>query len=276
MADEQITSSTANIPYINMINVGSDQAAPSAGRAIIYVKSGVPYVRLDTGSPAPIGGVVALAEGQLAVGDGSGVLSALSLGTEGDVVTADASGYATWAAPAAPGGSGDTQIATHTVGGGGEASYSFSSIPGTYRHIRLEWISPETAHSGWTDNFKFVLNDDTSAIYENMVDGTAGYDSSSLGTAASAGNLGCVPGASCGAGAIAWGRMTWVNYASASQWKLSYGFNVEDGSGDNTTFSLLDMSTSYRSNTAITKLTISTVDGTNIPAGAVFTLYGVS
>lgn len=96
MADEQITSSTANIPYINVINQGSDQTAPSAGRAILYIKSGILYVRLDTGSPVAVGGAVALAEGQLAVGDGSGDLSALALGTEGQVVTADASGFATW------------------------------------------------------------------------------------------------------------------------------------------------------------------------------------
>lgn len=104
MADEQITSNTANIPYVNFTNVGSDQAAPASGRAILYIKNGVAYVRLDTGSPTPVGGAVALAEGRLAVGDGSGELSALALGTEGQVVTADASGFATWDDAPAGGG----------------------------------------------------------------------------------------------------------------------------------------------------------------------------
>lgn len=100
MADEQITSNTANIPYLNLIDVGSDQAAPAAGRAILYVKSGALYVRRSTGDPASVGGSVTLASGRLAVGDGDGLLSALALGTEGQLVTADASGHATWADPA--------------------------------------------------------------------------------------------------------------------------------------------------------------------------------
>lgn len=103
MADEQITSNTANIPYINLIDQSSDQAAPTSGRAILYVKGGVAYVRLPAGDPAPIGGAVALAEGRLAVGDGDGILSPLALGAAGQVVTADASGFATWDdLPAAP------------------------------------------------------------------------------------------------------------------------------------------------------------------------------
>lgn len=118
MADEQITSNTANIPFVNLINVGSDQAAPSAGRAILYIKGGVAYVRLDTGAPVAIGGAVALPEGRLAIGDGSGELSALALGTEGQLVTADASGFATWddppSAPAGGGGSGNIIILPFT------------------------------------------------------------------------------------------------------------------------------------------------------------------
>lgn len=62
------------------------------------------YVRRDTGDPAAVGGTVTLAAGRLAIGDGSNVLSALALGTEGQVVTADSSGHATWAAAAAGGG----------------------------------------------------------------------------------------------------------------------------------------------------------------------------
>lgn len=138
MADEQITSSTANIPYINFINVGSDQAAPSAGRAVLYIKSGVAYVRLDTGDPVPVGGAVSLAEGQLAVGDAGGTLSALALGTEGDVVTADASGHASWASPAAPGGGGDfTLVERITVGVGGAANITFSTMPAANADLLL-------------------------------------------------------------------------------------------------------------------------------------------
>jgi len=102
--DVAINNDGANIPSVNLAVQGSDPAAPGSGRAQLYVKSGGLYVRYSSGDPVLAGGDVALAEGQLAIGDGTGVLSALGVGTEGDVVTADASGFATWAAPAGGGG----------------------------------------------------------------------------------------------------------------------------------------------------------------------------
>jgi hypothetical protein len=106
MADVAINADGANIPSVNFGVQGSDPSAPGSGRAQLYVKSGGAYVRYSTGSPVQLGGSPALAEGRLAVGDGGGLLSALALGTEDQVVTADASGFATWAALPAGGGSG--------------------------------------------------------------------------------------------------------------------------------------------------------------------------
>ena len=106
MPDVAINADGANIPSVNFGVQGSAPSAPGSGRAQVYVKESGVYVRFNTGDPLPIGGSVALAEGQLAVGNGSGVLAALALGTEDQVVTADASGMAVWADPPAGGGSG--------------------------------------------------------------------------------------------------------------------------------------------------------------------------
>lgn len=164
MADEQITSNTANIPYVNFTNVGSDQAAPAAGRAILYIKSGVAYVRLDAGDPVAVGGSVALAEGRLAVGNGSGVLSALALGTEGQVVTADASGHAVWDSPA-PAGGGDTLISAHTVAAGGETSHTFSTIPDTYQVLRLDLVGRSDSNQTYWDDVCLRFNGDSGNNY---------------------------------------------------------------------------------------------------------------
>lgn len=106
MADVQIDQDAANIPAINVVDQSSDPSAPGSGHVLLYVKAGTLYVRLSNGTVAAVGGVPSLPEGRLAIGDGDDLLSALALGTEGDVVTADASGFATWAAPAASGGGG--------------------------------------------------------------------------------------------------------------------------------------------------------------------------
>jgi len=102
--DVAINNDGANIPSVNLGVQGSDVAAPGSGRAQLYVKSGGVYVRFSSGDPLPVGPPVALAQGRLGVGDGSGLLAPLALGTQGHVVTADVSGFATWAAPAGGGG----------------------------------------------------------------------------------------------------------------------------------------------------------------------------
>jgi hypothetical protein len=47
-------------------------------------------------------------------------------------------------------------IATVTVGGGGSASASFTSIPATYTHLQLSWIGKVQANTG-------------RCVYENLI-----------------------------------------------------------------------------------------------------------
>jgi len=134
-----INADAANIPAVNFVDQGSDPANPGSGHVLLYTKGGEVYVRGDTGAAVPVGGTPALAEGQIAIGDGSDLLSALALGTEGDVLTADAAGMATWAAPA----------------GGGEAfvgvrytSNTNASIPGDNSAVIVDFEDIEYDSGG--------------------------------------------------------------------------------------------------------------------------------
>lgn len=173
MADVQIDQDAANIPAINVINGVSDASAPGSGHAKLYVKDGVLYVRLDTGDPVAVGGLVALAEGQLAIGDGSGDLSALALGTEGYVVTADANGFATWAESVAGGGltpdpNGDYQMRTvlydNTLASDG-TGWDVQNIPGTYDDLEICLMARGTAGAEYQMMTLAFNNDSTAANY---------------------------------------------------------------------------------------------------------------
>lgn len=277
MADEQITSNTANIPYVNLINVGSDQAAPSAGRAILYIKEGVAYVRLDTGAPVAIGGAVALPEGRLAIGDGSGVLSALALGTEGQLVTADASGFATWAAaPTGEGGGGLTQIATHTVGAGGEASYNFADIPQTYKHLYLDVYARSDRSGQDRDYLMIQLNGRTTDDgysktiwnYQTGVflDNGTGYDDRLF--------IGWLPGATATAGLGSFTRAVFPMYTSTKFTRQGYASGtmaigtLANQSGKTHAGWLLPITA------AITSILVFTQYAANLVEGSILTLYG--
>lgn len=277
MADEQITSSTANIPYVNFINVGSDQAAPSAGRAILYIKSGVAYVRLDTGDPVPVGGVVALAEGQLAVGDGSGILSALALGDEGDVVTADANGMATWATPA-PGGTSDyTLIGSHVVPAGDETSVEFSAIAGTYRDLELV-LSVRCARTNGVQAAIVQFNTDTGNHYGwQRVSGvsTTAAAADEGGSAVGGIIIGNAPGTNTGAGPALNARLLIPNYAGTLYHKVLMGQSHWRTTTNPQAASIYSLAGHWNNTAAITTITFTCNAAEKYKEGSLFALYGI-
>jgi len=153
VADVQIDQDAANIPAVNLIDGSSDPSAPGSGHGKLYLKDGVLSVRLPSGDPLPVGGSVALAEGEIAVGDAGGILASLGLGTEGDVVTADAAGKATWATPTGGGGGGGAGLINvppwaGTVVAGGALVFSYNgsqwqngwwSQAGAAQNDQLSW-----------------------------------------------------------------------------------------------------------------------------------------
>lgn len=188
MPSVQIDSDSLNAPALNLINGSGDPTAPGSGHAKLYVKSGGVYVLLDTGPAVALGGDPALAEGQLAIGDGSGILSALALGDEGQVVTADVNGMATWDDPPAGGSGGPNApiwlpwwIYSSSQGSGwkhtsnvGQDSFGYSITTSSAQNDYLEWTL--WLEPGTYDVTFYYVKSQSSAI------GTVVLDGSTLGT----------------------------------------------------------------------------------------------
>jgi len=99
----QINSETANIPSVAFTEQGSDIAAPSAGYAQAYVKSGIFYVRNSSGIWTPMANPMTTQD-DVIVGGASGVPGRLAKGTDGQVLTVDPSTHhLLWATPASAG-----------------------------------------------------------------------------------------------------------------------------------------------------------------------------
>lgn len=171
MADVQIDQDAANIGAINLVDGSTDPATPGSGHAKLFMKDGTLYVRLDSGTVAAVGGVPTLAEGRLAIGDGDDLLSALAVGTPGHVVTADASGFASWAAPTGGDGGGDALIAEVTVPAGGQSTVTFSSIPGTYRELILLGRVRSERTGVYFEQLRVTLNQNATANVRSRVQG---------------------------------------------------------------------------------------------------------
>jgi len=60
-------------------------------------------------------------------------------------------------------------IATVTVGSGGAASVSFTSIPGTFAHLQLRVLARSTVAGNVSDNIAFTINGDTGNNYSTHI-----------------------------------------------------------------------------------------------------------
>jgi hypothetical protein len=58
-------------------------------------------------------------------------------------------------------------IATTTVGGGGTASITFSSIPSTYTHLQIRGILQSARPTFSRDEYKITINSDTGTNYSS-------------------------------------------------------------------------------------------------------------
>lgn len=272
-----INADAANIPAVNFVEQGSDPSAPGSGHAIIYVKSGVVYVRRNAGSPVAVGGVPALTTDLLAVGDGDGNLSALSAGAEGAVPTRQADGSILEVVPDAPSGGDVVQIDHVAVTAGGAATIAFADIPGTYHHLRL-YLAGRTDRAGQTvDSIAVQFNADTGAHYG------AGYISSlssSAPTAAEAnsatsGFCAFTSAATASAGIAGMTVIDIPDYAGTTWrkcWTFQTALNLALTTGNhrqNLGAGLWD------STSAITGIVLLSTNGANFLEGTTATLYGL-
>ena len=160
-------------------------------------------------------------------------------------------------------------IATTTVGSGGAANVTFSSIPSTYKHLQIRFLT-RSASSFTQVGMK--VNNDTGANY-------AGHQLTGNGATATAagypsqGSPITVPirvpdTASIFGGAV----MDVLDYANSSKYKTFRTFGGADlnGSGQ-----IILASTLWMNTNAITELVFTTSDGFNFAQYSQIALYGI-
>ena len=164
------------------------------------------------------------------------------------------------------------QIATATVTSGGATTITFSSIPGTYKHLQLRVLAASNSAGPDTDDLSFQFNGDTGANY-------VGHALSGNGSAASAGynpaassnrslRVGANNGSAFGAGFI-----DILDYTNVNKNKVGRSLGGVDwnGGGNATMESLLWLNTA-----AITSMTIVPKYGTSWLQYSSFALYGAN
>jgi hypothetical protein len=165
-------------------------------------------------------------------------------------------------------------IATSTVGAGGVATVTFSSIPANYEHLQLRYITRNNRSGQSVDAINIRANSDTAANYANhRLQGDGSSVSSSGGTSLGYAIFGQTTASTATASVFAVGIMDILDYSNTSKYKtfrtLS-GFDANAAPGYIGLYSGLWQSTS-----AINSLTISSNDGSGILQYSSFALYGI-
>jgi len=165
-------------------------------------------------------------------------------------------------------------IQTVTVGSGGQASVTFSSIPSTYKHLELRWIGRTTVASTGLDGLYVVFNSDTGANYSDhrlLGNGTAVTSNSY----SSQGNILITTGLVRGnetSGNFGSGVMSVLDYADTNKYKTTRTLTGANAASQG---ELILMSGSWRSTSAVTSMTITAESNHTFAQYTQFALYGI-
>jgi hypothetical protein len=166
-------------------------------------------------------------------------------------------------------------IASTTVGSGGTANITFSSIPSTYTHLQIRGIlkSNRTGsdYSGWA----WITVNGSQGVKYHYLYGDGSSVTASNGTPATdVGGILAATGSTAGAANMFSGCIIDIlDYKNTDKNKV---LRVLSGADTNTTGGLINFS-SYlvNSTTAITSITIGGADSTNLLQYSSLALYGI-
>jgi hypothetical protein len=154
---------------------------------------------------------------------------------------------------------------------------TFSSIPGTYKHLMLVFQARDTNTSNADGSARMVLNTDTTAANYNATQYTLGSGTTTSTNTAASSTSGAVfaniPGVLNQANAFSTGHVYIPNYAGTTFWK-GFVTRYESMFNSGATISSGVMSGVWKSTSAITTITIN-CSYTAFVNGSVFTLYGL-
>jgi len=259
---------------------GSDFTNPIADyRRLFLGEDGQLHVKDSSGTVTAItSGAVATdaiwaAEGDIAYATGADAATVLTAGDDGDVLTL-ASGVPSWAPVSAAGA---MTLITDTLLLSDTANFDFTTIAATYKHLMIEFQLRSDRAAAAGDAVKMTFNNDGGGNYDYSAaqhDGGAIYYSRAAAAASSF--VSEVSAATAAAGAAGAGRIVIPNYAGTT-WQKQYNVDAVTVLGTSAgEIRRWVTAGNWRSTSAITRITIAPVVGSNFVAGSRATLYGIS
>ena len=161
-------------------------------------------------------------------------------------------------------------IQTVTVGAGGSASISFTSIPSTYKHLQIRALSRTDRAVTYTSNIIRFNSDTTNSNYsqhEIMGNGST----ASAGGGANSAIYTLIPGTSTTASVFEGEVIDILDYADTNKYKTVRILSGYDGNGAGVIFF---GSGSWRNTNAISSISLTATSG-NIVQYSQFALYGI-
>lgn len=215
------------------------------------------------------------APNDLIIGGAAGVATKLVKGSDGQVLTVDPITHnLIWSTPSA--GSGAlTKIDEHVTGVGGEASYTFSNIPGTYSSLRLI-ASARNSANAVNVALGIRFNGDSAANYYQH--GSTEGVGSPTGYAAAGQTstlIGNIPAATAEASRFGSYIIDIPFYAKTTFYKNLHVISEKVYGAPSPYSEYLAGGGLWSNTAAITSITIVPASG-NLIEGSCFTLYGIS
>lgn len=178
----------------------------------------------------------------------------------------------------AGGGGGAYESIATLTGDGSSATITFSSIPSTYKHLQIRFISRRNTGGNAGNNSLYLrFNGSSSAIYTS-------HKLVGNGTAASAGSDGVdasemyLPNATAGSGqtsgVMSVGIIDIHDYASTTKNKTVRSITGNDSNGVNTGYVALS-SGLYKATTAVSSISLVDASAIAFATSTVVSLYGI-
>jgi hypothetical protein len=165
-------------------------------------------------------------------------------------------------------------IATVTVGAGGQANITFSSIPSTFKHLQIRGISRDTSSSYESSDLVMQFNSDTGTNYSfHRIYGTTSSVAADGGGGTVYMNLGQESTAASSANFFGASVIDVLEYANTNINKTARCLTGIDLNGD-TDGRLMLTSGNWRNTAAVTTILLRPVSG-NFVQYSQFALYGI-
>ena len=165
-------------------------------------------------------------------------------------------------------------IQTVTVGSGGQATITFSSIPATYTHLQIRFMCRDVSAGTGADDIVLRFNGDTASNYTfHYLYGIGGATYGSAGSATQTSIRGGVDvQGGVTAGVFGVNVTDILDYANTNKYKTTrnIGGNDRNGAGSAVLYSGL-----WRSTSAITSITLAVSGAVNWAQYSSFALYGI-